>query len=555
MVVHKPDSFNTSALPEARRQIPVKIIDVPDMPTLPLPVLRPSKHPSGMSNGMKEWSIVGFFLLIMLVIRLYAALHAGLEVDEPIYRDAALLTFQYGYPALRPAYLHPVIPFLYHPPFFLFFLAEWFKLWGNTSYLTGRMSSVSVSLVMLLLLYIMTKQIMGRKVAFVSLLLIGCDPWIVFTNQAIYLENSLMIIIILTFWAYWRATRTAPSSYVRYLGWYACAGLLAGCAIIYKQIGGIVIPAIGLSLLLQRKHWYGHLILFICALLVVESYVLSMHHTFGALYDSATLDQLWRTLGQKKAPGLNDSVITALEAIWSLYWMFFITILVLVVGAALSLMRYVQHLLQRNMIHQPVILSWAAGGVVFALGISLKSPHYMILWIVPLYLIVAQEIVEVFWKKKLPFHLHVKGFLPYAPAFGLLLCVLILIGDAWGVQARFSHIPGDALRQSEAYMNETLPPDAIVLTQNYIGVDLTPQFLDITLVTTPQLILQKKVTYMALYWSQTQPISPGLGPVNRYCMPMKTFNGFKDHVEVCKINLVALAAVAKQPKRVSRGVP
>ncbi len=546
--MHKPGKFSAPVDISEQATIPaMPVLDIPELPTIRQPALSSQKQHS----AIQEWVIVGLFLALALLVRLYAAFRAGLEVDEPIYRNAAALALRYGYPTIRPAYLHPVIPFLYHPPFFLFLLADWFKLWGSTSYLTGRMFSVIISLIMLLLLYVFTRQVLGRKVVLLALVLVGSDVWIIFTNQAIYLENSLMILIILAIWVYWRATHTFPVSRSRYLTWYGLAGLLAGCVIIYKQIGGFIVLVVLLNLLLQRKHWLGHAVLCGLMLLVVAGYGVAMHLAFGTLYDTAMLDQLHRTLGEKAAPGLNDSVLAALQAIWSRYWIFLVTIVVLLGGSAITLIRYLQGMFRRRSLSQPVIVSWALGGVLFALGISLKSPHYMILWIVPLYLVLAQEISEALRNRRPRLH----GFSRRAQALGLLVCVLFLLGDGWGFQARFLHTHGDSLQQADSYINETLPPSAVVLTQNYIGVDLVPQFLDITLVTTPRQILQKGVTFMALYWSDTEPISPSLGPVNRYCLPMREFTGFKDHVEVCKIDPIALAAVANPPEPPSSNGP
>ncbi len=548
--MRKPDKFSAPVDISEQTTIPtMPILDIPDLPTIRQPALSSQKQYS----AIQEWVIVGLFLAIALLVRLYAAFHTGLEVDEPIYHNAAALALRYGYPSLRPAYHHPVIPFLYHPPFYLFLLMGWFKLWESISYLTGRMLSVIISLIMLLLLYVFTRQVLGRKVVLIALVLVGSDVWIIFTNQAIYLENSLMLLIILAIWVYWHATHTFPSSRSRYLMWYGLAGLLAGCVIIYKQIGGFIVLVVLLNLLLQRKHWIGHAVLCGMMLLVVAGYGLAMHLAFGTLYHTALLDQLYRTLGKKAAPGLNDSVLVALQAIWSRYWIFLVTIVVLLGGSAITLLRYLQGMFRRRNVSQPVIVSWALGGVLFALSISLKSPHYMILWIVPLYLVLAQEIYEAPRNRRSRARLH--GFSRRAQALGLLLCVLFLVGDVWGFQARFLHTHGDSLQQADSYINETLPPTAVVLTQNYIGVDLVPQFLDITLITTPQQILQKGVTFMALYWSDTEPISPSLGPVNRYCLPMREFTGFKDHVEVCKIDPIALAAVANPPENPSSNGP
>src|SRR6266700_1129907 len=475
--MRKPDKFSAPVDISEQTTIPtMPILDIPDLPTIRQPALSSQKQYS----AIQEWVIVGLFLAIALLVRLYAAFHTGLEVDVPIYHNAAALALRYGYPSLRPAYHYPVIPFLYHPPFYLF----------------------------------------------------------------------LLILAILV---YLHATHTFPSSRSRYLMWYGLAGLLAGFVIIYKKIGGFIVLVVLLNLLLQRKHWIGHAVLCGMMLLVVAGYGLAMHLAFGTLYHTALLDQLYRTLGKKAAPGLNDSVLVALQAIWSRYWIFLVTIVVLLGGSAITLLRYLQGMFRRRNVSQPVIVSWALGGVLFALSISLKSPHYMILWIVPLYLVLAQEIYEAPRNRRSRARLH--GFSRRAQALGLLLCVLFLVGDVWGFQARFLHTHGDSLQQADSYINETLPPTAVVLTQNYIGVDLVPQFLDITLITTPQQILQKGVTFMALYWSDTEPISPSLGPVNRYCLPMREFTGFKDHVEVCKIDPIALAAVANPLENPSSNGP
>ena len=516
-------------------------------------------------NSLSEWVMVTHLLVLAFLVRFYAALHTGIEVDEPIYRDAAAMVLAhiqalpdslinnpmkqdtstiallYGYPSIRPAYLHPTIPFLYHPPFYLWLLAEWFKLWGSSSYFTGRISSVFTSLILLLSLYLFVKDISNKKVAFLTLFLVGYDPWIIFTNQAIYLENSLTLFSLFAIWTYWRATCIPAAERLLSLRWYALTGLLAGWVIIYKQIGGYIVLVFLLNLLIQRKQWLGHIVLGATIGGVVLCYVLSMHSIFGQLYDAATLDQLHRTIGTKAAPGLNDSVTLALQTAWNQYWMFLVTIVALIGGSVLVFIRYVREVLQRGSLpYHSALISWALGGIIFALAISLKSPHYLILWLIPLYIFLAHEIAQC-WRIRpnIQWKLQIARLI-----LSLLLLLSASIGDIWGFQARFTHVPGDTLLQTDAYINNTLPSTALVDTQNYVGVDIVPPFLDITLVNTPQLILRDQVTYMALYWSSTQPVSPTLGPVSRYCLPLHKFTGFKDFVEVCKIDPIALATVA-----------
>jgi len=510
-------------------------------PTLPLPASSPPKQ----RRIVQESIIVGFFLAMVFLIRSYAAMHTGLEVDEPIYRDAAISVLQHGYPAIRPAYQHPYIPFLYHPPFYFYMLAGWFYLWGSTSYFTGRMYSVITSVIVLLQLYLFTRRVFGWKRALLVLGLVGSDVWVIFTNQAIYIENSLLLLVIPAIWAYWCATSSSTSSRARNLGWYILAGLFAGCAIIYKHIGGFLVIVFVLHLCLRRKHLLGHAVLGGMIALVVECYVLAMHLVFGSLYDHATLHQVYRTVGLKAAPGLNADLLTMLHVIWNRYWIFFITIIVLVGGSILCLVRYVQGVFRLRKIAQPVIVCWALGGVFFAAVISLKNPHYTILWIIPLYVLLAQEIADVFWISPL----QVSGFrlsqYIQIRVLGVIVCVLVLVGNNFTYQGRFVNLPPDPLLGVASYTNETVPSTGLVLTKNYIGVDLQPPFLDIDLITTPKQIFQRKISYMVLYWSESEPLPSSLGPVWRYCVPMKEFIGFKDQIEVCKIDSVVLQTLVK----------
>jgi 4-amino-4-deoxy-L-arabinose transferase-like glycosyltransferase len=502
------------------------------------------KPARGRARLRTEWLTVGLLLVIAFLARWYAALHAGLEVDEPIYHNAAVQLLQYGIPSIRPAYQHPLTPFLYHPPFFFFLLAGWFSIFNNTSYLTGRMFSIFVSCVMMLELYLILRRMSGRVTALLALAFLTGDLWLIFTNQAIYLENSLMILIVTAIWAYWRATSGVFVSRWRELAWYALAGVLVGFVIVYKQVGGSILLAILLHLLIFRKRWLQHGLLLLMALLVIACYALAMHEIFGRFYDSATVDQVYRTLGKKAAPGLNDSPLVALQAFASRYWMFFITLLTLICGFIVSIIRYLQAFFRRKQIAQPLLTSWALGGMLFAAGISLKSPHYLILWLVPLYAVLAQElgafILSWNWRILFP------GARPrqaQALSFLVIFCLLFSIGNSLGFQARFVNQSGDALQQAEIYINTTLPSTAIVVTENYIGVDLVPSFLDISLVNTPRLVAQSRVTHLALYWTQTQPIPKSLGSVDSYCVSLHTFVGFKDHIEVCQINTVALQAL------------
>jgi hypothetical protein len=489
-----------------------------------------------------EAGIIGSLLAIAWGVRYLAALYAGIEVDEPIYRSAAAYAAQYGFPALRAEYHQQTIPFLYHPPFFLLILAQWFRLWHSTSFLTGRLFNVCASTLLLGLLYLFIRSKIGRLEAVLALLLIGSDVWIIFTNQAIYLENSQLILIVLAVWAYWWATEADVNNGRQMARRYLIAGLLVGCVLIYKQIGGFLILSILANWLFQRRHHRGHILLLVTALAILAEYLLVMHLSFGSLFDDATFVQIERTLWGRSSAGLSYGPLAALAAIGSRYWMFITTILTLLGGSALAITRAFQHLFRKRQ-GNTILLSWALGGIVFALSISLKSPHYMILWLVPLYLLIIQEGCR--WARRRMVPLQRETWMALAT-------VILLLINLWSFQARFLHVPGNTLAEADAYINKEIPASAVVVTEDYIGVDIRASYININFVQTPGAVYHSGAQYLALYWSTTEPLPKSLGDITSYCMPMATFSGFKDAVEICQVNQKLLAERYAPTKLIER---
>src|SRR5579872_4055749 len=162
------------------------------------------------------------------LLRLLAASHSDTLVDEPIYRYAAAFTLGHGYPAIRPPAGQHVQAFLYHPPFYFYLLAGWFWLWHSTSMLTARMFSVFVTTMSLAMLYLLAKRLMGSREALVALLLVSLDPWIILTNQAVYIENVLLVLVLLAVLAYRRAQDATSETLSTQRNRYIVAGLALG---------------------------------------------------------------------------------------------------------------------------------------------------------------------------------------------------------------------------------------------------------------------------------------------------------------------------------------
>ncbi len=367
----------------------------------------------------------------------------------------------------------------------------------------------------------------GRIEAIVTLALVGSDVWIIFTNQAIYLENTQLVLILFAIWTYWRATETTTSGRIHQ---YLLAGFLLGCVLSYKQLGGFLVLSVLANWFLQRRHFWGHIALLCMAFITFNVYLLVMHLSFGQLFDSATIVQIDRTIGFRSSAGLTYSPLTGLSAVVNVYWMFIVTVLVLVGGSILVLLRTFQHLFRKRQ-GNTVVLAWALGGIVFALSISLKSPHYMILWLVPLYVFLVQE--GCLWARTHLVWLQREAWI-------VSVTVLLVMLNIWSYQARFFHIPGDTLLSTVTYINHTIPANSVVVTEDYIGVDIQAAYSNIRNTQTPQAIYANHADYLALYWSTTDPLPESLGAVTHYCHTLAIFNGFKDHAEVCQIDKAAL---------------
>jgi 4-amino-4-deoxy-L-arabinose transferase-like glycosyltransferase len=496
--------------------------------TAPLPAISRLGWLGGRFTRLNGTSVaVVASLGIGLVLRLYAAANAGTAVDEPIYRYIAAHIWQYGYPAIRPEAGQRIQPFLYHPPFVFYLLGSWMAIWNNDSLLSARMFSVCASMVMLLVLYGMAKSMMGSRKATVLLFLVAIDPWIVLTNQAVYIENSQMILILVAIWAYWKA-RVDNRDAREYPMPYLLAGLAIGGAIIYKNIGVYLVLVVLADLVLTRARFRrGQLYALAAASAVVVAYVLVMHIAFGSIFYQTTITQIRRTLGLRHSPGLNYGPFTAVTAIARTYWIFFVPIGILIAGAAAAAACAIRAVRQEPEA-EIVLLSWALGAVVFAAGIALKSPHYLILWLIPLYFLIVDETPAFFaWvTQRRPVRIA-------HPVLVAGFAVVILTANMWTYQERFLRQSGDALDQAVAYINRAVPSSAIVATQNYIGVDIRPRYVPVR--TTPSKLYRSHATYLALYWSLTEPIPKSLGDVVRYCVQIHEFSGFNDHAEVCRI--------------------
>jgi hypothetical protein len=254
-----------------------------------------------------------------------------------------------------------------------------------------------------------------------------------------------------------------------------------------------------------------------------------MYFSFGLLYLQAQVVEFARLFGITSARGLNFGLSEVISVIADRYWIYITTVIAIVLGWPLAAWRYIQSLIKRTATaYDTVVISWAVGAAVFAVASQLKSPHYMVLWLIPLYVFLAGEVGHWFRGKRL--------------ANVWILVIFFLAASIFTWNIRFMVSYDDSLRDSANYINTNLPPNAVIGTESYLAELFNQQYTAIEQLNTIDKV--EKNDYLAIYTSSTASIS-SLSPIiqdwQQYCWPLQTFTGFKDQVTLCKVNHYVLA--------------
>lgn len=484
--------------------------------------------PVPQNNFLPRWySLLLIILPLFLLagfLRVYNLDQTGYEVDEIVNFHVPQQINQMGYPTIKPESLEKNNPYLFHPPSLYYFFAEVFRVFGE-NLLVARVVNVIFSMISLLLLYFMLlRSVGGRKAAFLGLLLLGTDGWLVMTNRMNYIENIQFTFILLGLLLYQQGVQKKETNYWLFFG----SGVILGLAISLKLIGGYVLLAIGLNYLLQRKHHLGHLILMIMAVTTLFDVMAYFYYLFGDIFlEQSVLGHFARVTGERTSRGMNFGIWQIVTVIWQRYWIYITTVLAFVIGGIVAAGKFFQQLIRRPQV-DTFFLSWCLSGLTLAAVSSLKSPHYLMLWLIPVYLLLAEQLAKFFTGKRLL-------FLP-------IFMILILGLNFYTWQNRFLTPRTDVLRAASEYINQNLPADAVVMTEPYVGFLINQNYLreyrdNLTQTQLAKVLAKKKVNYAAFYYSSTVKMSDSKLIWNIYhaCQEIKIFEGFKDGIYLCKI--------------------
>jgi 4-amino-4-deoxy-L-arabinose transferase-like glycosyltransferase len=479
-------------------------------------------------------STSAFFIALILIpifvfggfLRFYNIEKTALEVDEPVNFAVAKSLVLYGYPSVKPVLDALRQPYLFHPLFGYQLTAAWFELTNGITIIGARFLNAAASLIVLLLVFLFVLK-KGKGTALLATFFIALDGWVITINRMDYLENIQLILIVIGIWLFWSAVKSGDKKLYRWV----LTGLVLGFAFIFKHIGVFLVLVVLANWLLTRRYSKGYLISLMTMGVVVVAYVAVMYFSFGQLYIQAQVVEFERLFGITSARGLNFGLSEVISVIADRYWIYITTVIAIVLGWPLVAWRYIQALIKRKATaYDTVVISWTAGAAIFAVASQLKSPHYMVLWLIPLYVFLAGEVAHWFRGKRL--------------ANVWILVIFFLAASIFTWNIRFMSGYGDSLGNSAAYINKDLSPNAVIGTESYMAELFNQQYTPIEELNTVDQV--ERNDYLAIYTSRTAPIS-SLPPViqdwQQYCLPLHTFTGFKDQVTVCKVNHNILARV------------
>jgi 4-amino-4-deoxy-L-arabinose transferase-like glycosyltransferase/glycosyltransferase involved in cell wall biosynthesis/putative flippase GtrA len=490
-------------------------------------IIRPIVPPARPVQRKRAWlsvSLVSLALALGALVRLWQlGGKPGWQSDETVYVSIGSNVATHGTLNEHLQYGAAWTPFLYHPPFYFVLLGNWFKLFG-AGVLQARTLAVLMSLVAFAVLFRLLWKIHGPQVALMATAVMIFDGWLLFSQRVSYIENTLMVLVVAAVLTYQRALENPTGTR------FFLAGLVFGCAAIFKHTGAPVICTAFLCWLITRREHRKHLLLLTAFGLVVAAYVAGMivlfdigHHQW---YLEQTIIQLERVTGLRASRGTLTSPMQFLYLASHQYDVFVPSLLVAVASFVTIVTRVIQCVRARSwrpLGRNILLFSWAVSQmIVFGIS-SLRFQQYFALILIPMYCYVWTEAAMFFRARG-------RGM---AVVAGLTMAVAIAGGlGSFALRVALRH--DNVLQQVKHYAATSIPRQSIVVTEEEIGDEIKQNWCAVTIVGKCRFKATYAITYKT-YLQANPPSDPALASMMEGAVPVKTFTGFKEIVTVWKL--------------------
>jgi 4-amino-4-deoxy-L-arabinose transferase-like glycosyltransferase len=439
--------------------------------------------------------------------------------DEAVYWRVAV-NVQHGLLSEHSHYPGPWEPFLYQPPFYFLLLARWFSLVGASIY-HARLLGVMLTAAMQAVLFRLLWKIHGPAVALFAIIPVIFDGWLLYIERVSYIENALMLLIVVGFWLYQRALERP--SWLR----FAIAGAVIGFAGSFKQTGVYALLAVLLCWLVTRRAHQGHLVLVGVALAVLAAYLLVMIPLYDPVghdwFIGQSTTQIRRVLGLQHSGGTLTSAKGALHLLAAQY-RFFVPSILLAFAAFLTVARRVLRCyLARSW--EPaqgnaLLFSWLVTGIVVFGFSSLKFPQYFALILIPAYCFLWTEVAGWDWRSA-------------------WRCTAMAAATLAGLGSFLLTVPAfsaNTLAEVQQYAAARIPASSIVVSEQSIGDLIQQPWCTVEVATKCVGKADYAITWRTYLQSSFQQGNLDFRQMMRGAIPVKTFSGAVGTATVWKLD-------------------
>jgi 4-amino-4-deoxy-L-arabinose transferase-like glycosyltransferase len=496
--------------------------------TRTLPPTDPQDGYAQTGRAATRWPVRVYVIGIGLVLTVGAALRfydvgfkPGWQSDEAVYQSIGHNVATTGYLNEHLQYnLGQWTPFLFHPPFYFLVLAGWFKIFGSGIPQARTLGVCACIITFILLARLIWKQ-HGPGAALVTIGLVVFDGWLLYVDRISYIENLLFVLIVGGFLLYQRALE--KPTYSRFL----LAGLLLGCAVVFKQTGTYVLPTVALNWLIVRRDGRKHLTLFAGAVAVIAAYLGGMIWLFDfnghQWFVQQSLVQVERVLGLRHSLGTLTSPIAAIHLLSHQYGIFIPSVLVALASIILIVRRVIQCLVRRSV--EPIrdnsmLFSWSVAGLVVFGSSDLRFPQYFALILIPLYCFLWTETYRYV-------RAHPRRLIAIA-----VVVSLVMVAGLGSFYLRVLGRDDNVLRDTKIWADKHLTPDQVVVTQEQIGDLIKAKWCSIARAGSCLTTAVYAITYTTYLAPAAPPGDKQFYTLMKGATKVATFHGFKETVTI-----------------------
>jgi 4-amino-4-deoxy-L-arabinose transferase-like glycosyltransferase/putative flippase GtrA/GT2 family glycosyltransferase len=400
-------------------------------------------------RSARPW-VIGAILAAGLIARLWDVGAAPeWQLDEITYASIAENLVRHGTLNVPLAFGQPFQPFLYHPPFYPYELAAWFRVAGQGITQARVLGALSVTVAFGLLARLLGR-LYGQGAAAFATLLIMFDGWMLYVGRISYIENSVLVIMMCALLAYRRA---AASGRMRD---YVLAGLLTGAAGAFNYDAAYLLVVLAVHWLMVRRDSRQHAAALGCAVLVMAADALALMRLYTVngtdwwLHD--TLVQVARLTGGQSSAGTITGPGQFLDLLARQYDLFLPS--VLAAAAALGLLgwRLIRCARQRRLapLGPDLLLpAWCIAAVCVFGPASLHFSQYFVMVLLPLY--------SYLWVSLWPVLRRAR----WQPAAAVFAVVVVALGCGSAVLRLRQD--ANAFRDFQQYAATRIPPGDLVV--------------------------------------------------------------------------------------------